>query len=317
VLSILNPSEGWTPARTKSYDPTKHFPGAYFKEMSTNTNNSEKSSAHLEIIQGLKVQPEYLFIFGILLIFATGSVLVGITSNNPSVQLLTFAVFFVSLTASISVIWLVINSKKDARQLRLTEEILRLSERIDRLSNEVESACKLINIVHYGSLTFPPEQLYSIWKKLMYDLDSKFYALSYINPDEWTQEYTRRLLSPLKSKIDTEHADVDRIFVIDDLGELQKLSEVITYHQRYGIDVSYVETKQLYESTPPICEKPLSFGFILIDDVRLAIFRFDEKRKVKQIEVVSDREIFKKYEKIYERVRHLAKPLHPSKNPTV
>lgn len=317
MRSILSRSEGWTLARTKSYDPTKHFSGAYFREMSTNTNNSEKSNVHLEIIQGLKVQPEYLFIFGILLIFATGSVLVGITSSNPSVQLLTFAVFFVSLTASISVIWLVINSKKDVRQLRLTEEILRLSERIDRLSNEVESACKLINIVHYGSLTFPPEQLYSIWKKLMYDLDNKFYALSYINPDEWTQEYTRRLLSPLKSKIDTEHADVNRIFVIDDLGELQKLNEVITYHQRYGIDVSYVETKQLYESTPPICEKPLSFGFILIDDMRLAIFRFDEKRKVKQIEVVSDREIFKKYEKIYERVRHLAKPLHPSENPTV
>lgn len=103
MRSILNPSEGWTLARTKSYDPTKHFSGAYFREMSTNTNNSEKSNAHLEIIQGLKVQPEYLFIFGILLIFATGSVLVGITSSNPSVQLLTFAVFFVSLTASISV----------------------------------------------------------------------------------------------------------------------------------------------------------------------------------------------------------------------
>jgi len=284
--------------------------------MSPDTNNSEKNSAHLEIIQGLKVQPEYLFIFGILLIFATGSVLVGITSSNPSVQLLTFAVFFVSLTASISVIWIVINSKKDVRQLRLTEEILRLSERIDRLASEVESACKLINIVHYGSLTFPPEQLYNIWKKLMYDLDNKFYAFSYINPDEWTQEYTRKLLSPLKSKIDTEHADVNRIFVIDDLGELQKLNEVIAYHQKYGIDVSYVETKKLYESNPPICEKPLSFGFILIDDVRLAIFRFDEKRKVKQIEVVSDREVFKKYERVYERVRHLAKPLHPS-NPTV
>jgi len=207
--------------------------------------------------------------------------------------------------------------KKDARQLVLTEEIVKLSERIRRLSDEVESACKLINVVHYGSLTFPPEQLYNIWKKLMYDLDKKFYALSYINPDEWTQEYTKKLLSPLKSKIDTEHADVNRIFVIDDLGELQKLNEAITYHQRYGIDVAYVETKQLYELTPPICEKPLSFGFILIDDMRLAIFRFDERRKVKQIEVVSDREIFKKYENIYERVRHLAKPLHPSENPTV
>ncbi|MBW4520987.1 MAG: hypothetical protein KME16_14945 [Scytolyngbya sp. HA4215-MV1] len=105
--------------------------------------------------------------------------------------------------------------------------------------------------------------------------------------------------------------------MIDDLNELQELSEVITYHQKYGIDVSYVEIKQLYEATPSICEKPLSFGFILIDDARLAIFRFDEKRKVKQIEIVSDREIFKKYEKIYERVRHLAKPLHPSRHPTV
>jgi len=280
--------------------------------MPTDTNNSEKNSAHLEIIQGLKVQPEYLFIFGILLVFATGSVLVGITSSNPSVQLLTFAVFFISLTASITVIWLVIGSKKDIRQLKLTEEILRLSERVDRLSNEVESACKLINIVHYGSLTFPPEQIYSIWKKLMYDLDNKFYAFSYINPEEWTQEYARRLLSPLKSKIDTDHADVSRIFVIDELSELQKLSEAIEYHRRYGINVSYVEVKQLYESLPQICEKPLNFGFILIDDMRLAIFRFDENRKIKQIEVVSDRETFKKYEKIYERTRYIAKPLHSS-----
>jgi hypothetical protein len=216
------------------------------------------------------------------------------------------------LTASITVIWLVITSKKDVRQLRLTEEILRLNERVDRLSNEIESACKLINIVHYGLLTFPPEQLYSIWKKLMYDLEHKFYAFSYINPEEWTQEYARRLLSPLKSKIDTDHADVNRIFVIDDLSELQKLSDVIEYHHRYGIDVSYVETNQLYESLPPICEKPLNFGFILIDDMRLAIFRFDENRKIKQIEVISDREIFKKYEKIYERTRYLAKPLHSS-----
>jgi len=105
--------------------------------------------------------------------------------------------------------------------------------------------------------------------------------------------------------------------VIDDLSELQKLNDVIAYHQKYGINVSYVEIKQLYESTPPVCEKPLDFGFILIDDSRLAIFRFDETRRVKQIEVVSDRETFKKYEKVYERVRHLAKPLHPSINPTV
>jgi hypothetical protein len=278
--------------------------------MSTDTNHSEKSKAHLEIIQGLKVQPEYLFIFGILLIFATGSVLAGITSNNPNVQLLTFAVFFISLTASIVVIWLVISSKKDVRQLKLTEEILRLSGRIDRLSNEIESACKLINIMHYGSLSFPPEQFYSIWKKLMYDLENKFYAISYINAEEWTQEYAKRLLSQLKSKIDTEHADVNRIFLIDDLSELQKLSEIIELHQRYGINISYVETKQLYELTPPIYEKPFIFGFILIDDMRLAIFRFDENRKIKQIEVVSDREIFKKYEKIYERIRQLAKPLN-------
>lgn len=251
-----------------------------------------------------------MFIFGILLIFATGSVLVGITSSSPSVQLLTFAVFFISLTASITVIWLVISSKKDIRQLRLTEEILRLNEKVDRLSNEIESACKLINIVHYGSLIFPPEQIYSIWKKLMYDLDNKFYAFSYINPEEWTQEYARKLLSPLKSKIDTDHADVTRIFVIDELSELHKLSEVIEYHRRYGINVSYVEAKQLHESLPPICEKPLNFGFILIDDMRLAIFRLDENRKLKQIEVVSDREIFKKYQKIYERTRYIAKPLN-------
>ncbi len=146
----------------------------------------------------------------------------------------------------------------------------------------------------------------------MYDLDNKFYAFSYINPEEWTQEYARRLLSPLKSKIDTDHADVNRIFVIDELSELQKLSEVIEYHRRYGINVSYVEAKQLYESLPQICEKPLNFGFILIDDMRLAIFRLDENRKIKQIEVVSDREIFKKYEKIYERTRYIAKPLHSS-----
>jgi hypothetical protein len=282
--------------------------------MPNDNKTSKKKDAHIEIIQGLKVQPEYLFIFGILLVFATGSVLVGITSGNPDVQLLTFAVFFISLFASIAVIWLVINSKKDVRQLRLTEEILRLSERVDRLSNEIESACKLINLVHYGYLTFPPEQLYNIWKKLMYDLDNKFYAFSYINPDEWTQEYTRRLLSPLKSKIDTENANIHRIFVIDDLSELQKLSEVITYHQKYGIEVSYIETKQLYEASPPICEKPLSFGFILIDDLRLAIFRFDKRRKVKQIEIVSDREVFKKYQSFYDRARYLAKLLHPSAN---
>lgn len=280
--------------------------------MPTDTNNSENSSAHLQIIQGLKVQPEYLFIFGILLVFATGSVLVGITSNNPSVQLLTFAVFFISLTVSTVVIWLVINSRKDANQLKLSEEVLKLSGRVDRLSNEIESACKLINLVHYGSLTFPAEQLYTIWKKLMYDLDKKFYAFSYINADEWTQEHTRRLLSPLKSKIDTEGADVKRIFIIDDLSELQKLSEIIEYHQKYGISVSYVEIKKLYESTPPICENPLNFGFILIDDMRLAIFHLDENRKLKSIEIISDREIFKKYEKIYERIRNLAKPLPSS-----
>ncbi|MTJ47719.1 hypothetical protein [Dolichospermum sp. UHCC 0259] len=294
--------------------------------MPTDTNKSENSSAHLKIIEGLKVQPEYLFIFGILLVFATGSVLVGISSNNPSVQLLTFAVFFTSLTVSTVVIWLVINSKeaanqlklseeiskRDAHQLKLSEEILKLSERLDRLSNEIESACKLINLVHYGSLTFPAEQLYIIWKKLMYDLDKKFYAFSYINPDEWTQEHTRRLLSPLKSKIDTEYADVNRIFVIDDLSELQKLSEIIEYHQKYGISVSYLEIKKLYDSTPPICENPLNFGFILIDDMRLALFHLHENRKLKSIEIVSDREIFKKYEKIYERIRNLAKPLPSS-----
>jgi hypothetical protein len=279
--------------------------------MPTNSDNSEKSSAHLEIIHGLKVQPEYLFIFGILLVFATGSVLVGITSINQNVQLLTFAVFFISLSASIFVIWLVINSKKDVRQLRLTEELLRLSGRVDRLSDEIEYACKLINIMHYGTLTFPPDQLYNIWKKLMYDLENKFCAFSYISPDEWTQEYAKKLLSPLKSKIDTEHANVSRIFVVDKPDELQSLSEVIEYHQKYGIDVSYVEIKQLYESIPPICEKPLNFGFILIDDIRLAIFHFDESRKPKQIEVLADREIFKKYERIYERTRRMAKPIAP------
>jgi hypothetical protein len=277
--------------------------------MPTDTNNSKKISTHQEIIRGLKVQPEYLFIFGVLLVFATGSVLVGITSNNPSVQLLTFAVFFTSLTVSTVVIWLVINSRKDANQLKLSEEVLKLSRRVDRLSNEIESACKLINLVHYGSLTFPAEQLYTIWKKLMYDLDNKFYAFSYINADEWTQEHTRRLLSPLKSKIYTEYADVKRIFIIDDLSELQKLSEIIEYHQKYGISVAYVEIKKLYESTPPICENPLNFGFILIDDMRLAIFHLHENRKLKSIEIISDREIFKKYEKIYERIRNLAKPL--------
>ena len=277
--------------------------------MPTDTNNSKKISTHQEIIRGLKVQPEYLFIFGVLLVFATGSVLVGITSNNPSVQLLTFAVFFTSLTVSTVVIWLVINSRKDANQLKLSEEVLKLSRRVDRLSNEIESACKLINLVHYGSLTFPAEQLYTIWKKLMYDLDNKFYAFSYINADEWTQEHTRRLLSPLKSKIDTEYADVKRIFIVDDLSELQKLSEIIEYHQKNGISVAYVEIKKLYESTPPICENPLNFGFILIDDMRLAIFHLHENRKLKSIEIISDREIFKKYEKIYERIRNLAKPL--------
>jgi len=199
------------------------------------------------------------------------------------------------------------------RQSQNANNILVQLSRLMRVISETQKEnINLIQVLHYGVVTWSRDQIPTVWLEFLWKVEAKYFATSYISPNEgWDQAYTVLGLEIQKAKVKVNDADIRRVFIVDSEAELAELQKAVFGQQQVGIKVRYILRKEI-ESKSMLqvwAEKLETLDFVLIDSNYTILTILDKNRRIRHGQLLLDKSKCDMYMRFYTSLFAEAKEL--------
>ena len=187
----------------------------------------------------------------------------------------------------------------------LKETNLKLANLLQKVSEPIQNTAELYNILRYGVTKITKEQIPNAWLELLWKIESRYYGLSYTNPDFWwNQAFSKLAIEIQKVKKNVSKAEISRIFIYENEDELEKLQEVMSEQWKAGITVRYIAKKEIEKKVllKKLSSKIKTFDYGLIDSKIVLMVYVDKDRQFKHGEILVNKQVFDVYKTFYDHL---------------
>lgn len=193
-----------------------------------------------------------------------------------------------------------------SHQSRRTNKIdVNLSNLLVKIGKFQQSGWELNQILRYGVTTFKREQIPNVWIELLWQMEHKYYGVSYSDPDLWwSQAFSKLAIEIQKTKILVNKADVRRIFIYDDEEEKNRIYDTIREQCLAGINVKYISRQSIDGSylLKQLASKLETFDFALIDSKIAWLVVVDKNRKFKSGKALIEETLSDNYQRFFDHL---------------
>lgn len=157
------------------------------------------------------------------------------------------------------------------------------------------------NLYQYALENVPREEMPQLWKKLVWKMKNNFFATSYMDKDDsWLHHYAKyadECLEIQKIQIGINNVEVKRIFIIDNVEEIEKLTSVMKKQISYGIKVRYIPTERIEKNDwlNKFKNENKTIDFGLFDGNIVFLWYLNNKRKIMGGRILVGNDNYKKY----------------------
>lgn len=187
----------------------------------------------------------------------------------------------------------------------LKETNLKLATLLQRISEPVHSTAELYNILRYGVTKITKEQIPNAWLELLWKIESRYYGVSYTNPDFWwNQAFTKLAIEIQRVKKNVIKAEIGRVFVYETEEELRKLQDIMAEQCKAGITVRHISKNNIESKVllKKLSSKIKTFDYALIDSRIVLLVYVDKNRQFKHGEIIVSKEVFDTYKVFYDHL---------------
>jgi uncharacterized membrane protein YeaQ/YmgE (transglycosylase-associated protein family) len=191
-------------------------------------------------------------------------------------------------------------------QSRATKRLnTNLSNLLVKIGKFYHSAWELNQILRYGVTTFKREQIPNVWIELLWQMENRYYGVSYSDPDLWwSQAFSKLAIEIQKTKIIVNKADIRRVFIYEDEAEKARISDTMREQYLAGIQVKYISRKSIEESylLKQLAGKIETFDYALIDAKVAWLVTLDKNRKFKLGKALIDEALAANYQGFFDHL---------------
>lgn len=187
----------------------------------------------------------------------------------------------------------------------LKETNLKLASLLQKISEPINTTSELYNILRYGVTKITKEQIPNAWLELLWKIESRYYGVSYTNPDFWwNQAFTKLAIEIQRVKKNVIKAEIGRVFVYEDEDEFRKLQEIMAEQCKAGITVRHISKKNIESKVllKKLSGKIKTFDYALIDSKIVLLVYVDKNRQFKHGEIIVGKEVFDTYKVFYDHL---------------
>ncbi|UCD06464.1 MAG: hypothetical protein JSV98_04335 [candidate division WOR-3 bacterium] len=215
----------------------------------------------------------------------------------------------IGLTTTL-VVALLIEYYRNAQEIRNTDlHIITLTEKIAERHKETSD---LATILSYGITTIPREQVFDVLIQLLWRIDTGLLATNYIDPDEgWGRAYGDLYHEIQRSKVKVSKATINRVFIVDNQNEVDKLRSVMLIQKEAGVKVRVFFKKRL-EATSVLKTAAATIetlDFDVFDSRYVWLTILDKNRKIKYGKIIFGKEACERYKRFHNHLFMEAKEL--------
>jgi len=187
----------------------------------------------------------------------------------------------------------------------IKETNLKLANILQKISEPMQTTAELYNILRYGVTKIPKEQIPNVWLELLWKIESRYFGLSYTNPDFWwNQAFSKLAIEIQRVKKNVIKAEINRIFVYENHDELRNLQDVMAEQWKAGITVRYI-SKDIIEKRillKKLSGKIKTLDYALIDQKTVLLVYVDKYRQFKHGEIIVSKEVFDTYKIFFDHL---------------
>ena len=215
----------------------------------------------------------------------------------------------IGLTTTL-VVALLIESYRNAQEIKNTDlHIITLTKKIAERHKEITD---LATILSYGISTIPREQVFDVLLQLVWGIDTAVLATNYIHPDEgWGRAYGDLYHEIQRSKVKVNKATINRVFIVDNENEVDRLRSVMLSQKEAGVKVKIIFRSRI-ESTSVLktaATKIETLDFDVFDSRYVWLTILDKNRKIKHGKIVFGKEACERYTRFHNHLFMEAKEL--------
>jgi hypothetical protein len=170
----------------------------------------------------------------------------------------------------------------------------------------------LIKLLNEKPVVFEKNDVPQLWLDLLWEIDNKFWATTYINPSEgWEQVYTKIGNDIQRAKIYAKDADIRRIFIIDNKDELKRIEGVIKEQIKLGIKSKYIYKDEINNKSflKSFADRSKSLDFCIVDNKFIVFVYINKKRMINRAEIGKMNKTNEYYTDFYKNLFKEAKEL--------
>lgn len=191
-------------------------------------------------------------------------------------------------------------------QSRETKRLnVNLSDLLAKIGKSHHSAGELNQILRYGVTSFKGEQIPNVWIELLWQLENRYYGVSYSDPDLWwSQAFSKLAIEIQKTKILVNKADIRRVFIYDDEAEKQRIYDIMREQHQAGINVKYISRRTIDDNylLKQLAGKLETLDYALIDAKIAWLVVVDKNRKFKLGKALIDEALADNYKRFFDHL---------------
>jgi len=240
----------------------------------------------------------------------------GIPLFKENIDEKIFLAFNVSAIALVLILLLTVFDKLREDQ---TREINGLYEHNKKINNELMKELLLLtekvkaNFEYHGLLDSPRErfnanEMREIWPIVIARVKKELLAVNYLSPEMWNDGKGDDLVPLLGSKINLFGLRAKRLFIVDELSELDRWSKTFDLHNVFNIPIKYMlksdyeAIKDEYSSINKLLADSNGFNIIDSDSPGITIDWEYINRKTTGARLKAGSEIAVEYKHFFERL---------------
>jgi hypothetical protein len=211
----------------------------------------------------------------------------------------------IGLLTSLLATNLIESYRQNTRYLRLQELLNKL---LEKLSDRYVNASDTAQLLQFGSTAFTREKTMSVWLDLLWLTSSRYWATNYTK-EVWDSSLPDLGIQIQIAKARAKQVDMRRVYIIDDLAELNGLRERIEAQLAGGIKVKYVLVTEIKKNKyfNSLLKELDSLDMALIDSRIIFSLELDKQRRIQNSKTIFDEKMCKNHERIFEMIFDEAK----------
>ncbi len=189
----------------------------------------------------------------------------------------------------------------------------KLADLLKKISEPIHTASELYNILQYGVTKITKEQIPNAWLELLWKVESRYYGVSFTNPDFWwNQAFSKLAIEIQRVKKNVIKAEISRVFVYEDEDELRKIKDVMLEQCKAGIRVRHISKESIDNKVllKKLKTRIKTFDYALIDSKTVLLVYMDKNRQFKYGEIIVSKEVFDTYKLFFDHLFDEAEEVH-------